>query len=328
MSLIDKFTLGFHKDKERRQSIMDQSKNSSLKIKSDSQDTYKQVLSQELVETLISLGFELRQIMTAYKEYKFSNIDDACYYLMKDNESGKYNHRFFYGDKGENSNYSNLNKNVCAICNGDPTEHNDFDLEDKQLINGSNKNSAILHSYISNKNYYNNYNKNFKENISNKKGDINLDLYNSNNNLKEKIEEFDSQIIDNKEKFQNNTIFGKTSVNLEHHENRIPVDKLNQEIKNSTVNTNENPGAAFITVQQATKGGQFRGSQEFAHNCDMIVEVIAGQANHQGRYAGHTEMAIFDGPEQKEQPKQETEETSGRLEVSEISPEYGQMELF
>jgi hypothetical protein len=90
----------------------------------------------------------------------------------------------------------------------------------------------------------------------------------------------------------------------------------------------ENPGAAFITVQQATKGGQFRGSQEFAHNCDMIVEVIAGQANHQGRYAGHTEMAIFDGPEQKEQPKQETEETSGRLEVSEISPEYGQMELF
>ena len=88
----------------------------------------------------------------------------------------------------------------------------------------------------------------------------------------------------------------------------------------------ENPGSAFITVQQATKGGQFRGSQEFAHNCDMIVEVIAGVANHQGRYNGHTEMAIFEGPEQK--PEQKAEETSGRIEVSEVSPEYGQMEMF
>jgi hypothetical protein len=85
----------------------------------------------------------------------------------------------------------------------------------------------------------------------------------------------------------------------------------------------ENPGTAFVTVQQATKGGQFRGSQEYAHNCDVIVEVIAGTAHQQGRYQVHSEMPIFDGPENKE--KKPEAEPAG---VPEISPDYGQMEMF
>lgn len=84
-----------------------------------------------------------------------------------------------------------------------------------------------------------------------------------------------------------------------------------------------NPGTAFVTIQQATKGGQFRGSQEYAHNCDMIVEVINGVAHHTGRYNGHTEMAIFEGPEKKPGA-----ETNFGAEVSDVSPEAGQMELF
>jgi len=87
----------------------------------------------------------------------------------------------------------------------------------------------------------------------------------------------------------------------------------------------ENPQTAFVTVQQATKGGQFRGSQEYAHNCDIIIEVIAGTAHQQGRYQVHSEMPIFDGPEAKAKDKKETLET---VEVSDVSPEYGQMELF
>lgn len=85
----------------------------------------------------------------------------------------------------------------------------------------------------------------------------------------------------------------------------------------------ENPQTAFVTVQQATKGGQFRGSQEYAHNCDIIIEVIAGIAHQQGRYQVHSEMPIFEGPEQKQ-----AEKPAEMAEVSEISPEYGQMELF
>ncbi len=61
-----------------------------------------------------------------------------------------------------------------------------------------------------------------------------------------------------------------------------------------------NKQTAFITIQQATKNGNFRGSQEFAHNCDMVIRVEAGQASHQGRFQEPTEMPVFDKPEQKQ----------------------------
>ncbi len=60
----------------------------------------------------------------------------------------------------------------------------------------------------------------------------------------------------------------------------------------------QNKNTAFITIQQATKNGNFRGSQEFAHNCDMVIRVEAGQASHQGRFQEPTEMAVFDKPEE------------------------------
>jgi hypothetical protein len=69
----------------------------------------------------------------------------------------------------------------------------------------------------------------------------------------------------------------------------------------------ENPGTSFITIQQATKGGQFRGSQEYAHNCDMIVEVISGIAYQQGRFQAASEYVIFDGPEKKVEKKEKKE---------------------
>ena len=59
---------------------------------------------------------------------------------------------------------------------------------------------------------------------------------------------------------------------------------------------------ALITVQQATKDGKFRGSQQFAHNCDIIIEVIQGVAHSTGRFAPPSEMAIFVAPEKTNKP--------------------------
>ena len=61
----------------------------------------------------------------------------------------------------------------------------------------------------------------------------------------------------------------------------------------------DNKNTAFITIQQATKNGNFRGSQEFAHNCDAVIRVEAGKAFHQGRFQEPTEMDVFDKPEEK-----------------------------
>lgn len=60
---------------------------------------------------------------------------------------------------------------------------------------------------------------------------------------------------------------------------------------------------ALITVQQATKSGQFRGSQTFAHNCDIICEVIDGVVYHTGRFQDHTEMPVFDAKKKKPEAK-------------------------
>ena len=64
----------------------------------------------------------------------------------------------------------------------------------------------------------------------------------------------------------------------------------------------DNPRMALITVQQATKDGKFRGSQQFAHNCDIIIEVIPGVAHSTGRFAPPSEMAIFVAPEKTNKP--------------------------
>lgn len=77
------------------------------------------------------------------------------------------------------------------------------------------------------------------------------------------------------------------------------INFINLEPEDVEVLKSENRNTAFITVQQATKGGQFRGSQQFAHNCDIIIEVIEGVAYHTGRYAPPSEMAIFDNPQFK-----------------------------
>ena len=78
-----------------------------------------------------------------------------------------------------------------------------------------------------------------------------------------------------------------------------------------------NPRMALITVQQATKDGKFRGSQQYAHHCDIIIEVIQGVAYSTGRFAPPGEMAIFVSPE--------TKKAKG---TTKISAPVQQMELF
>jgi hypothetical protein len=54
------------------------------------------------------------------------------------------------------------------------------------------------------------------------------------------------------------------------------------------------PGTALITIHQATKDGNFRGSQEYAHNCDIVISVEAGIATQEGRFAAPAALKVFD----------------------------------
>lgn len=61
----------------------------------------------------------------------------------------------------------------------------------------------------------------------------------------------------------------------------------------------ENPNTSFVTIKQVTKDGKFRGSQEYAHNCDIIIEIIDGVAHQKGRYNPQAEMMVFEKDEEE-----------------------------
>jgi len=86
-----------------------------------------------------------------------------------------------------------------------------------------------------------------------------------------------------------------------------------------------NPKMALITVQQSTKDGKFRGSQQYGHNCDIIIEVIQGVAHGTGRFAPPSEMAIFVAPEVKKGVPAKVKAQSGQLD---IFSEMGDQEEF
>jgi len=61
-----------------------------------------------------------------------------------------------------------------------------------------------------------------------------------------------------------------------------------------------NPKTSFVTVKQVTKDGKFRGSQEYAHNCDIIVSIEDGVATQKGRYNPQSQMEVFSKEEEIE----------------------------
>ncbi len=64
----------------------------------------------------------------------------------------------------------------------------------------------------------------------------------------------------------------------------------------------ENPLKSFITIVQATKGGDFKGDQSLTHNCDFIIKVIKGVAYQEGRFNPNSEIKIFDEPLYEKNP--------------------------
>lgn len=101
------------------------------------------------------------------------------------------------------------------------------------------------------------------------------------------------------------------------------IDSVNYahlEVEDVELLKKENPETSFITIQQATKGGQFRGSQEYAHNCDIIVEVISGVAYQKGRFQAASEYEIFDQPEEKKESKKadKSDEKESQLSIFDL----------
>lgn len=73
------------------------------------------------------------------------------------------------------------------------------------------------------------------------------------------------------------------------------VNKLGLTPQELTKLKMDNPGVSFIYVFQSTKEGKFRGTNEFQHDVDVVIEVPEkGIAIQNGRFNQGGEMRIFD----------------------------------
>ena len=61
-----------------------------------------------------------------------------------------------------------------------------------------------------------------------------------------------------------------------------------------------NPDLSIITIQQATKDGNYKGDTAYAHNCDIVVVIDRGVATQRGRFNDEASLEVFP-PREKEE---------------------------
>ena len=73
------------------------------------------------------------------------------------------------------------------------------------------------------------------------------------------------------------------------------VNKLGLTAKDLEKLKMQNKGKSFVFIFQATKGGQFKGNNEFQHDVDVVFEIPEkGIATQYGRFNQGGEMGVFD----------------------------------
>lgn len=65
------------------------------------------------------------------------------------------------------------------------------------------------------------------------------------------------------------------------------VSKAGMEISDITALHKKFPKTAFIFIYHSTKEGKFRGGNEHAHEVDVIIEVVNGEAIAKGRFSAN-----------------------------------------
>jgi hypothetical protein len=91
-------------------------------------EKYKEFLSEDVVKPLLNFGYDLDQVMMAFKIYNFTTVDDAIHILMKDPETGKFHHRFINNTERNNEGYEGVKGSLpCMICGEEMILHIDYD---------------------------------------------------------------------------------------------------------------------------------------------------------------------------------------------------------
>ena len=136
----------------------------------------------KIIQQLLECGYSMESIKYCYEKYKFDTIDKALNIIMKDSNTGKYNHNFFsisnyeklYG-KMTTDIPENERRNICLICKDIEKLHinyneNESNLEIKDNLEKKDNITYNNNSYLpllKNNNYMNNCFSELNKNESN-----------------------------------------------------------------------------------------------------------------------------------------------------------------
>ena len=152
MSLFEKFSVsyGLEQAKKRKKDFLTTSMKPDLYNDNGSR---KDVLTEEIIDNLLGYGYNISQIMSAYKIYKFSTLDEAIFFLMRDPETKKFNHTFYLNEINRESiqsfnGFKIAKESLCFFCNEkieDHMENNSLEqFEENNKINfEENKDTSI-----------------------------------------------------------------------------------------------------------------------------------------------------------------------------------------
>jgi hypothetical protein len=121
MSLFNRFSVAYNIDKASKNN---ESEEMDIKtIKNRPKPPAREFLGEDVVNPLLGFGFDVEQVMMAFKLYKFSTVDEAIYIMMKDPETGRYNHRFIPTSQEQNKVAYRFIDRVCFLCGDESALH-------------------------------------------------------------------------------------------------------------------------------------------------------------------------------------------------------------
>ena len=152
MSIIEKFSIGYRLKHDNAEHEVEKeiSKNNKMSKNIRTKTfTRKGTVSADLAKQLVTLGYNIDNIMCLVKNHPFVSVEEAINLIEKNPESGLYNHYFipkenFNREIPKNNNGSENIKTkeeeeVCRICGGKKKEHIDEKDEFQKLVIESKK---------------------------------------------------------------------------------------------------------------------------------------------------------------------------------------------
>jgi hypothetical protein len=130
MSLFKRFSVSYKMEQASKKKPNSTIQETSMKFSMHPNDKLpvREFIGEDLLKPLLGFGYDLDQIMMAFKIYRFASVDEALMILMRDSETGKFNHRFLNQIMGEDG-YEDTRSVNCYLCGESRKDHVDLDID-------------------------------------------------------------------------------------------------------------------------------------------------------------------------------------------------------